>query len=62
MVGRDSLNGTLPSLDFICPGPVPVSGCAWDKKSRRGRTPRGVLNRVGLLVNGPVGTAGLPFI
>src|SRR6266700_4010553 len=32
----------------------------WRKKSRRGRTPK-VFDHVGLLVNGPVGSAGLPF-
>jgi hypothetical protein len=31
------------------------------KKCRRGRTPLRVLDHVGLLVNGPSGSAGLPF-
>jgi hypothetical protein len=32
------------------------------KKSRLGSAPKKALARVGLLVNGPPGTAGLPFI
>ena len=39
-----------------------TSQIAETKKSRRGRTPRRVLNHVGLLFDGPPGMAGLPFI
>ena len=34
----------------------------WNEKKADAVEHPGVLNRVGLLVNGPPGTAGLPFI
>src|SRR5438132_5965945 len=41
---------------------LPPSISIRKQKSRRGGTPLEVFDHVGLLVNGPPGTAGLPFI
>jgi len=61
MVGRDSLISMLPPLAVLCFGPAVVFGNAANKKADGVEHP-GVLDHVGLLVNGPPGAPGLPFI